>query len=172
MTACRFCGGALRGGAPVCPDCDRFQDWRRFLSIGNAGLSLIVAALSVATVLWTTVASSLFVSEEVALFGAFPELHVANLGDRPVLVTGMLAITAGGIAATGRLAGDGPVVNPGESGRFALQDMRSDVGPVVVRSFEIVHGAADDGDCVAVLDYVSGGRTTDRSFGCHAELVQ
>jgi hypothetical protein len=40
-------------GARVCPNCKAFQDWRRFIAIGQTNLALLTAVISVATTLLT-----------------------------------------------------------------------------------------------------------------------
>jgi hypothetical protein len=40
-------------GARVCPNCKAFQDWRRFIAIGQTNLALLTAIISVATTFLT-----------------------------------------------------------------------------------------------------------------------
>jgi RNA polymerase subunit RPABC4/transcription elongation factor Spt4 len=46
---CRDCRQVVPGGARVCPNCKAFQDWRRFIAIGQTNLALLAAVISVAT---------------------------------------------------------------------------------------------------------------------------
>src|SRR5712691_5323957 len=46
---CRDCQQVVPSGARVCPNCKAFQDWRRFIAIGQTNLALLTAVISVAT---------------------------------------------------------------------------------------------------------------------------
>lgn len=46
---CRDCRQVVPSGARVCPSCKAFQDWRRFVAIGQTNLALLTAIISVAT---------------------------------------------------------------------------------------------------------------------------
>jgi RNA polymerase subunit RPABC4/transcription elongation factor Spt4 len=46
---CRDCRQVVPSGARVCPNCKAFQDWRRFVAIGQTNLALLTAIISVAT---------------------------------------------------------------------------------------------------------------------------
>jgi RNA polymerase subunit RPABC4/transcription elongation factor Spt4 len=46
---CRDCRQIVPSGARVCPNCKTFQDWRRFIAIGQTNLALLTAIISVAT---------------------------------------------------------------------------------------------------------------------------
>ena len=46
---CRDCRQVVPSGARVCPNCKAFQDWRRFVAIGQTNLALLTAVISVAT---------------------------------------------------------------------------------------------------------------------------
>jgi hypothetical protein len=44
---CKICKKSIPVSAKVCTECDHYQDWRRFLTIGSSSLSLIIALISV-----------------------------------------------------------------------------------------------------------------------------
>ena len=46
---CRECGQLVPYGARICPSCKTYQDWRRYISIGQSSLPLLVALISVLT---------------------------------------------------------------------------------------------------------------------------
>ena len=46
---CRTCRKEIEPGAKKCVECDSYQDWRRFLAMGNTTLALLVALISVIT---------------------------------------------------------------------------------------------------------------------------
>jgi hypothetical protein len=50
---CRDCRQVVPSGARVCPSCKAFQDWRRFIAIGQTNLALLTAVISVATTFLT-----------------------------------------------------------------------------------------------------------------------
>lgn len=50
---CRDCRQVVPSGARVCPNCKAFQDWRRFVAIGQTNLALLTAIISVATTFFT-----------------------------------------------------------------------------------------------------------------------
>lgn len=52
---CSECRQHIPVGARICPTCGSYQDWRRFLSIGQTPLALLVALFSVATTLATII---------------------------------------------------------------------------------------------------------------------
>ena len=52
---CRDCQQVVPNGAKVCLSCKAYQDWRRYLPIGQTNLALIVAALSILTTLLSVV---------------------------------------------------------------------------------------------------------------------
>jgi RNA polymerase subunit RPABC4/transcription elongation factor Spt4 len=52
---CPDCQQVVPDGAKVCLSCKAYQDWRRFVPIGQTNLALIVAALSILTTLFSVV---------------------------------------------------------------------------------------------------------------------
>ena len=50
QSKCRFCAQPIPAEARVCPECDRFQDWRRHFNFTSTILSLVVALTSVLVV--------------------------------------------------------------------------------------------------------------------------
>jgi hypothetical protein len=48
---CRECLQTVPSGARLCPNCKAYQDWRRFMAIGQTNLALLVALFSVLTTL-------------------------------------------------------------------------------------------------------------------------
>src|SRR5438309_183376 len=46
---CIDCRQVLPSKAKVCPSCKAFQDWRRYIAIGQTNLALLVALISVVT---------------------------------------------------------------------------------------------------------------------------
>ncbi len=87
---CRTCREPIHRGARKCTECESYQDWRRFAAIGDTSLSLVVAGLSVLTVLVPLVVRALEADEEeivVSVAQVEPEMGVArfiasNLGTR------------------------------------------------------------------------------------------
>lgn len=56
---CRHCAKAIGMSATVCPYCRYHQDWRGHVPISGMGVALVVAAISVATTFFGTVAPML-----------------------------------------------------------------------------------------------------------------
>jgi hypothetical protein len=52
---CPDCQQVVPNGARVCLSCKAYQDWRRYVPIGQTNLALIVAALSILTTLFSVV---------------------------------------------------------------------------------------------------------------------
>ena len=52
---CPDCQQVVPNGAKVCLNCKAYQDWRRYVPIGQTNLALIVAALSILTTLFSVV---------------------------------------------------------------------------------------------------------------------
>src|SRR5436853_1393453 len=48
---CVECRQSVPAGARICPSCKSYQDWRRFVAIGQTNLALVLAILSVLTTL-------------------------------------------------------------------------------------------------------------------------
>lgn len=57
----------ILAGAVKCPTCGTAQDWRRFLTLGNTSISLIVALLSVITVAGPAILDLISPSSDVNL---------------------------------------------------------------------------------------------------------
>lgn len=56
---CWACTRPLQKNQKICLDCDNWQNWRRHLYISNSSLALVVALLSIATVLLQNIDSAL-----------------------------------------------------------------------------------------------------------------
>lgn len=44
---CKLCSEEIKKGAIICIHCNSFQDWRRFLTISNTTLALLIALITV-----------------------------------------------------------------------------------------------------------------------------
>lgn len=47
---CRICREEIKEGAKKCTNCGAFQNWRRFIDLGNSTLALVIALFSVASI--------------------------------------------------------------------------------------------------------------------------
>lgn len=56
---CPECFETLPFKARICPSCRSFQDWRRYVSIGQINIALLVALLSIATALTALIPQAL-----------------------------------------------------------------------------------------------------------------
>lgn len=72
----------LKKGALKCPSCGTFQDWRRFLTIGNASLGLVLAVISVTALALPAILELADPDAEVAVLRALP----TNAGYEMLLV--------------------------------------------------------------------------------------
>jgi len=50
---CNDCRQPVPSKAKICPNCNAYQDWRRYVAVGQTNLALLVAAFSVLTTLFT-----------------------------------------------------------------------------------------------------------------------
>lgn len=90
QAVCRTCKETIKAGARKCIHCESYQDWRRFLAVGNTTLSLLVALASVLGVAVPLLWSRFSEHEEniaISLLDCDPREAVArlllsNLGDR------------------------------------------------------------------------------------------
>lgn len=56
---CISCGEAIKATALICIHCQSFQDWRRYFSLGNTVITLVIALLSVASITIPVIKKSL-----------------------------------------------------------------------------------------------------------------
>lgn len=51
LKSCRTCGEMIKSVAKKCPHCNSFQDWRRIMNVSNTFLALLVALLTIFSVI-------------------------------------------------------------------------------------------------------------------------
>lgn len=56
---CRSCGEPIKTAASICIHCQSFQDWRRYFSVGNTVITLVIAFLSVASITMPVIKNTL-----------------------------------------------------------------------------------------------------------------
>jgi hypothetical protein len=91
---CRDCRQPLPPRAKVCLACKAYQDWRRYLSTGQANLALVIALISVLTTAGT-IFKNITIFDDSILVPAFQDANdktviqmVSNEGSRPGTVLG------------------------------------------------------------------------------------
>ena len=79
---CQDCKEAINWDAGKCPKCQSYQNWRRFLILGNATLALLVGLTSVLTVL-LSVGGPLSIKAIVSILPRKEKIYVSVIGARP-----------------------------------------------------------------------------------------
>ena len=64
---CIACKSALKEGAKLCVPCGTYQDFRRYLALGNVSLTLLIALISVFTVFISSLDKNLVKDEDVTI---------------------------------------------------------------------------------------------------------
>jgi hypothetical protein len=136
-TDCRVCKQEIKVGARKCIHCESYQDWRRHIGLGNNVLALLVALLSILTVLIPVIAKA-FITEDAVISGSVIDVHidpykkriiylsVINSGNRPATIGTSVSLEATAIDGKkydswparmdiGYIKdGSGPIVEPGK----------------------------------------------------------
>lgn len=91
-TVCIVCKKQKIQGATKCTECGSFQDWRRYLDIGNTSFALIIAFVSVSTVLISTVDKAWIEDESIKVNlveSGRTQLAIAvtNSGEEPAVIS-------------------------------------------------------------------------------------
>jgi hypothetical protein len=91
---CRDCRQPMPVGAKICLNCRAYQDWRRYLSIGQANLALLIAFISVLSSA-VPVLNRVMTEDDSFLDTSFQAadndtvtLIASNLGTRPGTIRG------------------------------------------------------------------------------------
>jgi hypothetical protein len=89
---CVCCKEVIKAGAIKCTKCDTFQDWRRYISIGNLSLGLLIALVANVTTLFqiyqTHVKTIEVQAMEVTKVPAYLQIALINTGNTVAIFRG------------------------------------------------------------------------------------
>lgn len=83
---CRECSSKIPDSARKCTHCNAFQDWRRFLSVGNSSLSLVVALIAVLSIAVPVIGDSIVPKYERVSARVVTQMTDDRLGGKVLVV--------------------------------------------------------------------------------------
>lgn len=172
---CRYCEEVLKPGAIYCKECNHFQNWQRFLSLGSSTLALLIALLSVTTVFFASVHDRFFIKGNVRVTGTADALKVYNLSEKPIILNDIWSIKKGTDEIKCRFISGNFLLAPMSEGQFKISGKTNcpEGGTITLLSLNLLQSGADTkSDCSFIAEYIFEGQADYVSIPCESQSTE